>query len=118
MDMPYMNGLQYSQPVQPVAKRRAMRKKRRTERSARGVGTSDDAASRGVHMSSSVHRITDGSTGHGDVEEDDDDFQDPPPRWEDTTEHAKSPRTSRPSSEHFSAQEPHPSVPMSDNVSC
>lgn len=116
MNMPYISGLQYSQPVQPTAKRHAMQKRRRTERLDRGVGKSGDATSHGVHMTTSVHRIMDGSTGHGDV--DDDDFEDPPPRWQDTTEHAKSLVTSCPSFEHFTAQDSHPDVPPSDQVSC
>lgn len=115
--MPYMNGLQYSHPVQPRTKHNPMRKKRRMEQSTCGAGTSGVAGSSGVVSSTSVLRITDGSSGHVDIEEDDDDFEDPPPRWQDTSDIAKSPVTSPPSSHHFdNAEEPQPDVPPSVHI--
>lgn len=76
-----MNGVQYIKPVQPNITRDGWRKKGMMESSVHGVGTSGELGSSGVKTSTTVLMITDGKTGYDVVDEDDDNFVDPPPRW-------------------------------------
>lgn len=82
MTMSYMNEVCYNKPIQLEVTRKKKRKNSRMESSCDRAETSRKAGSSNVKSSTSMLMITDVSLGHGIVVEDDDDFVDPLPRWQ------------------------------------
>ncbi|CAA2963604.1 Hypothetical predicted protein [Olea europaea subsp. europaea] len=99
MAMPYMNDVQYKKPVQPKFSPDSRRDKSRIEKSVDRVGMSGKSGP-------SVLLLTDSSVRHARVpDNDDDDFVDPPPIWQETSPFGKSPTQDCSSAAHHSPME-------------
>ncbi|CAA2935059.1 Hypothetical predicted protein [Olea europaea subsp. europaea] len=96
MAMSYMNGVLYKKPVQSKFSPDSRRDKSRIERSVDRAGTSGKSGP-------SVLLLTDSSVRHARVpDNDDDDFVDPPPIWQETSPLGKSSSQDYPSAAHHS----------------
>ncbi|CAA2997693.1 Hypothetical predicted protein [Olea europaea subsp. europaea] len=81
MRMPYMNGVQYNKPIQLKFSCDGGRNKSRTENSANCLGMSSQSISAPIKNS---------NIKQAHVPNDDNNFIDPPPRWQETSSYGKS----------------------------
>ncbi|CAA2987007.1 Hypothetical predicted protein [Olea europaea subsp. europaea] len=112
MAMSYMNGVQYKKPVQPKFSPDSHRYKSRIKRSVDRAGTSGKS-------SPSVLLLTDSSVRQARVpNNDDDNFVDPPPIWQETSPIGKSPTQDCLSAAHHSPMEQQAREAQWGDVSC
>ncbi|CAA2935799.1 sentrin-specific protease 1-like [Olea europaea subsp. europaea] len=100
MAMPYMNGVQYNKPIQPISSSESRRRtKCKTERTVEDAGTSEKSVP-------SVLQLMDSSIRQTHSSDDDDNFVAPPPRRLELSAREKSPVVKGPSAVHHSQEEP------------
>ncbi|CAA2971704.1 Hypothetical predicted protein [Olea europaea subsp. europaea] len=89
--MQYMIGAEYTKHVQLDLSRGERRTSTSKERSVHDASTSEEPSLPIAKTTTPLLAITDCRIGHSDVQIDDDDFVDTPPRWHSPTFHSNSP---------------------------